>query len=432
MDTHQKRAASPTNEEQVVKRDTISSLQPKRRRVASASPNVKVEGGKRRLDMDPVTTREPQDHTSSAGEDTSAGSARNPTASSAEIWRGRITDALKDKEFVNELADSLAERLASKVFDRLVNKITEGISEYLDPTLRHLDDLCHRSEEAVRDLRSDLKADNDRLGQSLSTGLVKMKSVDRLMREVVTAVEGAQEQIQALEVEVAELGKKDETDNSSSDEDDDSVDGQEFNPRPRSTIWPWYNLPAPTATFPADDSESDSDNSAISSDLDDSGTENLDSGTQDSDSDSDSDNPNIMSSRFGDGGRPPTPPGRWTSTLVVKKSPSTGQRICFLRGSGPAVDQSLAVPVWESTSVRFVLRVLLGLTQPGSRFPDTGMVARVANVFVYNDPRVPQISDLIRGQTYQQLEQDDGLRLPIEARVVGVWRRGRWDVWRPR
>ncbi|BEI86513.1 hypothetical protein CcaverHIS002_0608000 [Cutaneotrichosporon cavernicola] len=362
MDTHQKRAASPTHEEQAVELDVIPSLRPKRRRVASASPrDVKVEGGNRQtLDQstDPGTTHEPHDQgdqdTSAVGEGTGAGRALNRSASSAEFLRGHILDALKDKELVDQLADSLAKRLASKGFNNLVNKITEDISDYFDPAFRRLDDLGHRSEEAVRNLRSDLRADNNRLRLALSAGLVSnMKSVDRLMREVVTAFEWAQEKIQALEMEVAELKKKDETDSSSSDEDDDnSVGGKEINLRPPS--WPWPNLSAPS------------------------------------------------------------------------------QWICFLRGSGPAVDLSPAMPVWESVSVRFVLRVLLGLTQPGSRFPETGMVARVAHVFVYNDPHVPQISDLIRGQTYQELEQGDELRLPIEARVVGVWRRGRWDVWRPR
>ncbi|BEJ09826.1 hypothetical protein CcaverHIS641_0607410 [Cutaneotrichosporon cavernicola] len=399
MDTHQKRAASPTHEEQAVELDVIPSLRPKRRRVASASPrDVKVEGGNRQtLDQstDPGTTHEPHDQgdqdTSAVGEGTGAGRALNRSASSAEFLRGHILDALKDKELVDQLADSLAKRLASKGFNNLVNKITEDISDYFDPAFRRLDDLGHRSEEAVRNLRSDLRADNNRLRLALSAGLVSnMKSVDRLMREVVTAFEWAQEKIQALEMEVAELKKKDETDSSSSDEDDDnSVGGK--------------------------DSDSDS------------GTEDSDS---DSDSDSDHSNGPFSYSDCGLGST--ATPGRWTSTLVMKKSHSTGQWICFLRGSGPAVDLSPAMPVWESVSVRFVLRVLLGLTQPGSRFPETGMVARVAHVFVYNDPHVPQISDLIRGQTYQELEQGDELRLPIEARVVGVWRRGRWDVWRPR
>ncbi|BEJ02064.1 hypothetical protein CcaverHIS631_0607460 [Cutaneotrichosporon cavernicola] len=455
MDTHQKRAASPTHEEQAVELDVIPSLRPKRRRVASASPrDVKVEGGNRQtLDQstDPGTTHEPHDQgdqdTSAVGEGTGAGRALNRSASSAEFLRGHILDALKDKELVDQLADSLAKRLASKGFNNLVNKITEDISDYFDPAFRRLDDLGHRSEEAVRNLRSDLRADNNRLRLALSAGLVSnMKSVDRLMREVVTAFEWAQEKIQALEMEVAELKKKDETDSSSSDEDDDnSVGGKEINLRPPS--WPWPNLSAPTASFSAHDSESDSDKSGISSDLDDSGADSLDSGTEDSDSDSDSDSGTEDSDSdsdsdsdhsngpfsYSDCGLGSTAtPGRWTSTLVMKKSHSTGQWICFLRGSGPAVDLSPAMPVWESVSVRFVLRVLLGLTQPGSRFPETGMVARVAHVFVYNDPHVPQISDLIRGQTYQELEQGDELRLPIEARVVGVWRRGRWDVWRPR
>lgn len=122
-----------------------------------------------------------------------------------EDWRGQVAEAFKNKKIITQLADTLADTLANTLTDRLQDdilwrRLTSHINVLLAPTVRRLHDLANERMEALNRLRDEREADNDSLASS-------MRSVDGRLGKVMKGIEEMQGQIQALEVQVAELAE---------------------------------------------------------------------------------------------------------------------------------------------------------------------------------------------------------------------------------